>query len=150
MSGGRRPWRAAGLAAAALVLALPAVLVLGAPALAVRIALSDSPGLREFLTPWLWASAAAVPLALLVGRLSARRPGLAASALRAGLLLAVLNGIAYVQLARHAHPGVLLPHVWLVYGPGALAAAGALAALHLWDRRLWDRRRDQAARKLAR
>jgi hypothetical protein len=62
------------------------------------------------------------------------------------LLLAVLNGVAYVQLVRHELPGVVLPHVQFVYGPAALAAIAVLVAARLWDRR----RAGQAARKLAR
>jgi len=141
------PGRRIALVVAAIVFAVPAVLVLGAPALALRIALRDSPGLREFLAPWLWASAAALPLSVLVVRLGSACAGRwPAYGLRAVLLLAVLNGVAYVQLVRHELPGVVLPHVQFVYGPAALAAIAVLVAARLWDRR----RAGQAARKLAR
>ncbi|WP_432992822.1 hypothetical protein [Dactylosporangium sp. CA-233914] len=126
--------------AAALCLGVPVAVLLCAPAVAVRIAVTGRD--LDARVVFEWGSVAAAALALLLVRLTAARDGRLRGGrapwlrlpLAAGLVLVAANATAYLLMVRGDHPGVVVPGFLSVYGPAALAAAAALAAVRLWDR----------------
>ncbi|GGN03770.1 hypothetical protein GCM10011609_48610 [Lentzea pudingi] len=129
----------------ALFLAMPAAIVLAAPAVAARIVLDGVPEHAVHLHEWLWGSLAAVPLAMSLTRFALHRNGRLRRSppLRrwSGLLvhgLVLLTAVnTYVFLGkRPSLPGEpVVDDSTSLFGSAATAAVLVLVVMRLWDRR---------------
>jgi hypothetical protein len=133
------------LALFGLFFGLPLTMLLVAPAIAARLAVSEMPAQLAHLQEWLWCAAGSVPLGVLLVRFSLNRKGRVRRApllkrwpgllLRGAVLVGAMNVVTYLTMKPPAADDHVVEDIMPFLLKAAAAGIAVLVATSWWDRR---------------